>query len=224
MRAPSERLLALGEPQWQAIRGSLASLIDADAVMACYRWWDVTSTPQRPLRAVLAEMFEGFVTEIPPEGRPRSHWTPKKAARQRRATLASVETTLDRLRALRWQGAAAAESALTALAAELHADPDETATVYGNSNARKQYRNEYLDHLVRLWEAFIVPAAGRRPLRKELERFLLACAEPLFPSITAKAVANLPRPQTSNERLGQSSFEVKKFSLLSASPTIWRSN
>jgi hypothetical protein len=190
MRVPSERLPALGEPQWLAIKDSLTGLVDADGVMTCQKWWDLTSTPQQPLRTVLELMIMGFVVEMPPEGQPR--WTPKKEARQRRKVLASVETALGLLRSLLLQREtkAAAESALTALAAELRAEPSETAIAYGNQNARKQYRNEYLDHLVRLWEAFIVPAATRRPLRKELEAFMLACAAPLFPSITAKAIAN----------------------------------
>jgi hypothetical protein len=120
-----------------------------------------------------------------------------------RETLATIEALLGKLNfssmGMAFIDSVAAREELEALAVKLRAQIEKLDAEGSSSrgNALMDERNEYLVELRHVWDTAIVPAAARHR-RKDLIRFLLACASPLFPKTTDKAIENYldRRPQT----------------------------
>jgi hypothetical protein len=187
VRAPDQDFVAYSDEEWAKIRSSLATLsIDVDTVMV----------GERPLHEELVEIARIFST-------PFKRLTPKQKAKRQRETLATIEALLGKLNfssmGMAFIDSVAAREELEALAVKLRTQIEKLDAEGSSSrgNALMDERNEYLVELRHVWDTAIVPAAARHR-RKDLIRFLLACASPLFPKTTDKAIENYldRRPQT----------------------------
>jgi hypothetical protein len=164
---------------WQQIRGCLAPLVDADAVMV----------GERPLRAELAEIARIFST-------PCKRSTPKQKAKRQRETLVAIEALLGKFNyaamGIASIDAVTAREELVALAVKLRAQIAKLDAAGSSSrrNALMDERNEYLVELVHVWDTAIVPAAARQHRQKDLIRFLFTCTVPLFPKTTDKSISS----------------------------------
>jgi hypothetical protein len=161
---------------WQKIRGCLAPLVDADAVMV----------GERPLREELAEIARIFST-------PFKRSTPKQKAKRQRETLATVEALLGKFNytSMGMAYTSEAREELGALAVKLRTQIEKLDAEGSSSrgNALMEERNEYLVELVHVWYMAIMPAAARPRRRKDLIEFLVTCTAPLFPKTTDKAIS-----------------------------------
>jgi len=169
------------DAQWAAIR-NVVGRIDLDA--------DAIKVGKRSLRQELESSphFYERITEM--------RRTPKQRAVMLREALEEIEAVRRRfshrsllpvsVAAYAPTEAKAACDALATLAARLQSNLDAVSDVANPSNATKAARNAFLHDLVQLWNRI----GGGQSTRKAMEDFLVACALPAYPDLTAKAVEN----------------------------------